>query len=136
MARLGFRRKLYIFDVERYDRERDAWNMCGAVLLPDSAYRSELSRALLVFGLHAPRPSDQVSWSYRIMPSSLPLRGAHRERDAFRPAEAGALGPLPWPRAWITGLNGTPIVRLSARAPRCRARAGFRNHGELGRERP
>jgi hypothetical protein len=95
-AKLGFRRKVYVFDVERYDKVRDAWDVCGAVILPDYAYRSELAHALLVFDLHMPRPSDQVSWSYRTLPAEE--------------------GPLPWPRAWITGLNGTPLVRLSARA--------------------
>jgi hypothetical protein len=94
---LLFRRKVYVFHVEAYNATRDLWQQCGGVILPDNAYRFELSNALRVFGIHAPHASDRVSWSYSTLPGNL------------------VTGPLPWPKARISDVHGRPLVRLSAR---------------------
>jgi hypothetical protein len=117
--KLVYFRKVYVFVVEHFDPKRKDWERCGIerrdwlrcgmVLLPDNAYREELASALLVFGLRAPRPSDRVAWDY--------------DTQGWIP---GAIGtPLPRPRARISDLHGTPIVRLSARE---------KNVHELGRK--
>jgi len=91
---LAFRRPLFIFRVERYDAMLDHWKDCGSVLLPDNAYRMELAHALLVFGLHAPRSGDRVSWTYGTIPGSL---------------------VFPRPRVKISDTHNRPLVRLSAK---------------------
>lgn len=94
-SQLRFRRKLYVFFVERYDSMRDHWMACGSVLLPDNAYRFELSNALAVFGISTPRPGDMISWSYESVTD-------------------GTLVQQRWPRVRISDVHNRPLVRLSA----------------------
>ena len=100
---LLFRRKLYIFRVERYDNMLDHWKSCGSVLLPENAYRYEISNALRVFGIQAPRGGDRISWTLETLVGESFFATGNRGLDQQR-----------WPRIRISDVHNRPLVRLLA----------------------